>query len=93
MLKSKEWRSELNSSEKILYIELKRKFAGHNNGEIRLHYSELEDMMANSTICKAFKGLEKKGWINRTAVGGYHRFIYYFKLTGNYDEAIRIQGM
>ena len=88
MLKSKEWRQELSYSEKILYIHLKYKYVGDNNGEIELHYSELEDFMSPATISKAFKGLLKKGWIEKTKQGGLYRFRNFYKLTGKYDDAL-----
>ncbi|MFH1800590.1 MAG: hypothetical protein ABH891_07095 [Candidatus Omnitrophota bacterium] len=89
LLKNPAWRSGLTSSEKILYIHLKYKFNGANNGDICLHYSEMEDIMASATIAKAFKGLEQKEWIERSrTVGGKYRFTTYYKLTGRYDNAI-----
>lgn len=86
-LKSKEWET-LSSSTKVVYLHLKLKFVGHNNGEIILHYSELKDMFSSSTIAKAFKELESKGWIERTHVGGLYRYINKYKLTGKYDDSV-----
>lgn len=89
MLKSQEWRTGLSSAAKVVYVHLKYKFDGSNNGEIVLHYSELEDFMASGTIWRAFKELLEKGWIERDhIVGGKYRFTIYFRLTGQYDEAI-----
>jgi len=89
MLKDPAWRRKLSNSAKVLYIHLKHKFVGHNNGEICLHYSELEDLMASATISKAFKELEKKEWIiKERTVGGKYRFSTYYKLTGKYDNSI-----
>ena len=85
MLKSPEWRTGLTSSEKIVYIHLKYKFVGWNNGDIELHYSELRDFLAPGTIWMAFKGLEKKGWIERTKYGGLYRFVNKYRLTGKCD--------
>lgn len=87
-LKSKEWREGLTSSEKVLYIHLKSKYVGTNNGEIELHYSELKDMMAPQTISTAFKGLEEKGWVEKTRRGGLYRYRNLYKLTGKYDQAL-----
>ena len=39
-LNREHWR-ELSPSVKILYVHLKAKYNGQNNGQIRLHYSEL----------------------------------------------------
>lgn len=89
MLKSPEWRKGLSKSEKILYIHLKSKYVGHNNGEICLHYSEMKDMMSPGTISNAFKSLENKEWIERErTVGGKYRFTTYYRLTGKHDTAI-----
>jgi len=89
MLKSPAWRSGLRSSAKILYIHIKHKYVGYNNGEICLHYNELRDFMAPGTISRAFKELEEKGWIDREdQVGGKYRFTVFYKLTGKYDSAI-----
>lgn len=87
-LKSKEWREGLSSSEKVLYLHLKSKYVGTNNGEIELHYSELKNMMAPSTISHAFRGLEKKGWVEKTRHGGLFRYRNLYKLTGKYDKAL-----
>ena len=88
MLKTIEWREGLTASEKVLYIHLKAKFVGINNGELCLHYSELKGLMAKGTACTAFKGLEEKGWIEKTRQGGLYRFTNLFRLTGKYDEAL-----
>lgn len=89
MLNGREWRCGLSSSAKVLYIHLKNKYVGHNNGELCLHYSEMKDVMAPGTIWRAFKELEQKGWIVKDhRVGGEHRFNVFYKLTGQYDNAI-----
>ena len=82
-----EWRTGLSSSEKIIYLHLKSKFVGHNNGEIVLHYSELLDMFSSATISKALKGLEKKGWMEKTKQGGLYRYTNKYRLTFKYDNA------
>lgn len=89
MLKNPAWRSGLSNSAKVLYIHLKYKFTGQNNGEICLHYSEMEDFMAPATIAKAFRELEAKEWISvERRVGGQYRFTTYYRLTGKYDKSI-----
>lgn len=88
MLKSKEWQEDLTMSEKILYVHLKNKYVGTNNGEICLHYSELKKIMAPATASKAFKGLEKKEWVEKTKIGGMFRYVNHYKLTGKYDRAL-----
>lgn len=89
MLKNPAWRTGLSSSSKVLYIHIKHKFVGHNNGEICLHYSEVKDFMAPATISKAFRELESKEWISKEqTIGGKYRFTAYYRLTGKYDPAI-----
>lgn len=89
MLKSKEWRTKLSSSAKVLYIHIKYKYVGSNNGLIRLYYSEMGDIMAEGTIARAFQELEEKGWIERIKIGsGKYRWVYDIKLTGQYDKII-----
>lgn len=87
-LKSKEWREELSSSAKVLYVQLKNKFVGDNNGELCLHYSELKGLMSKATAWRAFKQLQDKGWIEKSRQGGLYRFINKFTLTGKYDNAL-----
>jgi hypothetical protein len=87
MLASREWR-DLSSSAKVLYICLKHKFVGGNNGEIELHYSELEDMMSSGTISAAFKQLVRMGWVEKTHLGGLYRYRNKYKLTGRHDETL-----
>ena len=86
-LASKEWRS-LSSTAKVMYLHLKYKYVGHNNGEIELHYSELKDMLASDTISKGFKELQNTGWIERTQYGGLFRYVNKYKLTGKYDNSL-----
>ena len=43
-LRVPEWRTGLSSSEKIVYLHLKNKFTGENNGELVFPYSELLDI-------------------------------------------------
>ena len=88
ILKNREWK-ELTPGAKILYIHLKGKYNGHNNGEIRLYYSELRDvrgLSSDSTINNKFRELENKEWIKRTKLGGCYRYYNEYELTGKYDD-------
>lgn len=88
MLRRKEWK-ELNPAAKILYLYLKAKYNGSNNGEIRLYYSELKGIKgisSPSTISKATRELENEGWIERTKKGGLYRYFNEYKLTGKFDD-------
>jgi hypothetical protein len=87
MLRSEEWK-DLSPAAKILYVHLKGKYNGNNNGAIRLYYSELKGVKGVSspnTASKAFQELEKKEWITRTEIGGLYRHVNEYKLTGKHD--------
>jgi len=87
MLRSEIWK-DLNPASKLFYIHLKGKYNGSNNGEIRLHYSELKGVKgisSPSTINKAIKELEEKGWIERKEPGGLYRRPNKFLFTGKHD--------
>lgn len=90
LFRSPEWRG-LGPAAKILYLYLKAKYNGGNNGQIRLYYSELKGIKglgSQTTISRGFKELESKGWIERTKIGGLYRYMNEYKLTGKYDECI-----
>jgi hypothetical protein len=90
VLYSDEFR-QLSPSAKILYLYIKAKHNGTNNGQILLHYSEMKTVngfSSPSTTSKAFKELERKGWITRTSFGGLHRTPNTYGLTGKYDDYI-----
>jgi len=83
-----EWK-ELGVAAKLLYLYIKGKYNGANNGLIRLYYSELKNvkgLASPTTISQAIKELETKGWIERTKAGGLHRYFNNYRLTGKYDE-------
>ncbi len=59
MLRSKEWK-ELSPAAKLFYVYLKGKYNGHNNGEIRLYYSELKAYHHRQQYQLPTKNLKKK---------------------------------
>ena len=72
-----------------LYLHLKAKFNGSNNGQIAFHYSEVKGangFKSDKTICAAFRELEGAGWIERTHVGGLYRFQNLYRLTAKFDH-------
>ena len=90
LLRCNEWK-ELSAAAKIIYLYLRAKHNGSNNGQIRLHYSELrgvKGISSPSTISRAFQELEEKDWIRRTNLGGLYRRINEYGLTGRYDDHI-----
>ncbi len=85
-----EWKV-LSPSAKLLYLYLKARFNGSNNGKIRLSYSALsgiKGISSSATISKAMKELEESGWINRTKIGGLYRNNNEFRLTAKFDECL-----
>jgi len=90
LFKSDEWK-QLSPRAKILYLYIKAKYNGTNNGHIRLYYSELKKIRGFKSyfvISAAFKELEGKEWINRTQLGGLYRHFNEYRLTGKYDSMI-----
>ncbi len=85
MLRSQEWKA-LTNSERVVWIHLKADFRGHNADSLRLSYISLKGIMAPATVSKAFKGLEKKGWIEKTKHGGLFRYHCTYRLTGPFSK-------
>jgi len=95
LLHCDEWK-RLSPAAKLLYITLKAKHNGSNNGDICLHYSELKTvrgLCSPSTVSKAFKELEKEGWIKRTRYGGLFRNPNKYGMTGRFDDYISDTGL
>ena len=91
-LKSPEWKGLL-PSEQGIYIFIKSKYNGSNNGDICFHYSELTDQYSSATIAKVLGGpktgdgsLIKKGWLKKKMAGGRWRYQCFYELTGKYDN-------
>jgi len=90
VLHCEEWK-QLSPSAKILYIHIKAKHNGTNNGDIVLPYTELrvvEGFRSPSTTSRAFRELETKGWITRAGFGGLFKRPNKYALTGKYDGYI-----
>jgi len=73
-----------------LYLLLKGKFNGQNNGKLKLYYSEVQKLeirglKSPESISRGFAELERKGWIARAKIGGLHRFVNEYGLTGRFD--------
>ena len=88
LLNCKEWK-ELTSAAKLLYVYIKLKYNGSNNGKIRLPYSELrgiKGISSSKTISNAQSELIKKGWISVTQHGGMYRYFNLYKLTWRFDR-------
>jgi hypothetical protein len=64
----------LSAAARALYVELLRRYNGHNNGEISLSVREAARLVhiAKNTASKAFKELEAKGFIKRHVCGSFN---------------------
>jgi hypothetical protein len=80
---------DLSPSAKLLYMYIKAKYNGSNNGEIKLSYSELsgvKGISSSRTISKAQLELTTKEWIEITTHGGMYRYSNLYKLTWRFDN-------
>ena len=59
--------------ERSLYLEIKRRYNGRNNGDISLSHREAEALLdcSNTAVEKAFKGLQSKGFIKPQRKGSF----------------------
>lgn len=90
LLRNEEWKG-LSSAAKIIYLYLKAKYNGSNNGNIRLYYSELngiKGISSDATIARAFRELETNNWVRRTRIGGMYRYFNEYRLTGEFDDHV-----
>lgn len=73
MLRSSAWRSLSGPAVKV-YMELRTRFHGANNGELYLSMGEAARLlgMSKSTASKAFKELIAKGFIAETRKGQWY---------------------
>ena len=60
--------------ERSLYLELKQRYNGYNNGDIALSHREAQAALncSNKPVIEAFKGLVSKGFIRAAQVGSFH---------------------
>jgi hypothetical protein len=73
LLNSDAWRAT-NVYERCLYMELKQRYNGSNNGEIGFSHREAQQALncSNKPVIDAFKGLLEKGFIRAAQVGSFH---------------------
>ncbi|MFT6296951.1 MAG: hypothetical protein ACJAWC_000289 [Yoonia sp.] len=66
-MQSEAWRT-LPVGPRCLYVELKRRYTGSNNGEIKLSHREAANLMGTSknTVGRYFRELENRGFIKMT---------------------------
>ncbi|MDB4349735.1 helix-turn-helix domain-containing protein [Omnitrophica bacterium] len=85
MLKDPDWR-KLSNAAKVLYIHLRSKFNYKTLSNVKLAYSEVEDMMSSKTIRRAFKELEDNEWIEKTKQGGLFGGVCSYKFIGKFKD-------
>lgn len=73
LMDTEAWRS-LNPACRAIYLELVRRYNGHNNGEISLSVREAARLLhiAKDTASKALNELEAKGFIKRHVCGSFN---------------------
>ncbi|MGO6830240.1 hypothetical protein ACC732_18570 [Rhizobium ruizarguesonis] len=73
LLDSDAWKAT-NVYERALYMELKQRYNGRNNGEIALSRREAEAAMncSDKPVISAFRGLLEKGFIKVATRGSFH---------------------
>jgi hypothetical protein len=83
---NEEWLGLLTSRQ-VIYLNIKNKYNGINNGRIYLPYTEFQEQFrSKNTFYDSLDDLAKEGWINRKKKGGRQRFYYHYYLTGKYDD-------
>jgi hypothetical protein len=70
MLQSDAWRS-LNGNAVRLWVELRGRYNGKNNGDLSVSHDEAVDLLAigRATVGRAFGQLEDRGFIRKTRQG------------------------
>ncbi len=60
--------------ERCLYMEIKQRYNGQNNGDIALSHREAMAALncSNKPIAEAFRGLLEKGFIKAAVIGSFH---------------------
>jgi len=89
ILRTPEWWA-LSHGARDIYLLLKAKHNGSNNGRICLYYAEvlnkrIAGLRSPKAISAAFRELEDNKWIKRTKIGGLYRFKNEYALLWTYD--------
>lgn len=72
LVDSPAWRA-CSPYERALYLELKRRYNGRNNGAISFSHRQAQEALgcSNRPIMAAFKGLQEKGFIRPAQKGSF----------------------
>ena len=89
-LKSPHFRS-LTGNETKVFLHLYGEYNGSNNGYLALPYNRADEELniSRQLLSKTLKGLEGKGWIEKSRQGGKGRLSYYAVTIEPVDEVIR----
>ena len=73
LVRSAAWRS-LRPNDRALYLELKWRYDGFNNGRIGLSVREAADSLniGKNAVSSSFTDLQEKGFIDATVKGAFH---------------------
>lgn len=87
---------DLSPAAKNIYMLLKGKYNGSNNGKIRLSYVEIRrlkirGLKSKKSISRAFHELERAGWVKRESIGGLYRHINEYTLTAQFDRFVEVK--
>ena len=90
ILKSPHFRS-LTSTETKVFLHLYGEYNGSNNGYLALPYNRADEELniSRQLLSKTLKGLEGKGWIEKSRQGGKGRLSYYAVTIEPVDEVIK----
>ena len=85
MTDSKAWKA-LSCKAVWVYIEMKKKFRGHNENNLSLTYKEVRYKMSSATFSKAIKELVKYGFIDIIRLGGLFKTCTIYGLSSRWVD-------
>lgn len=82
---------QLSGNEVKVFLQLYGEYNGSNNGYLALPYNQADKELnvSRQLLSRTLKGLEEKGWIEKSRQGGKGRLSYYAVTTEPVDEVIR----
>ena len=88
ILRSSQFRS-LTATETKVFTHLYAEYNGSNNGYLALPYNKAKDLyMTRQRLSRALKGLEEKGWIEKSRQGAKGRLSFYAVTIEPIDEVV-----